>query len=114
MTDNKNNTPEKQENQFLRSFTDKKIQELQEGFEATNSTFNGWTSYAKTLGDAKFVDCSFGEGAGYAFCRPYAPTEFVGIQDTFTESGKYGDLMAKYGLDANGVMAGIEKVLARK
>ena len=36
MTDNKNNTPEKQENQFLRSFTDKKIQELQEGFEATN------------------------------------------------------------------------------
>ena len=36
MTDNKNNTPEKQENQFLKSFTDKKIQELQEGFEATN------------------------------------------------------------------------------
>ena len=36
MTDNKNNIPEKQENQFLRSFTDKKIQELQEGFEATN------------------------------------------------------------------------------
>ena len=36
MTDNKNNTPEKQENPFLRSFTDKKIQELQEGFEATN------------------------------------------------------------------------------
>lgn len=43
-----------------------------------------------------------------------APTEFVGIQDTFTESGKYGDLMAKYGLDANGVAAGIEKVLRRK
>ncbi len=36
MSDNKNNTPEKQENQFLKSFTDKKIQELQEGFEATN------------------------------------------------------------------------------
>lgn len=36
MTDNKNNTPEKKENPFLRSFTDKKIQELQEGFEATN------------------------------------------------------------------------------
>ena len=36
MSDNKNNTPEKQENQFLRSFADKKIQELQEGFEATN------------------------------------------------------------------------------
>lgn len=43
-----------------------------------------------------------------------APTEFVGIQDTFTESGKYGDLLHKYGLDADGVAAGIEKVLARK
>lgn len=43
-----------------------------------------------------------------------APTEYVGIQDTFTESGKYGDLMKKYGLDAEGVKAGIEKVLARK
>ena len=36
MTDNKNNIPEKKENQFLRSFTDKKVQELQEGFVATN------------------------------------------------------------------------------
>ena len=42
------------------------------------------------------------------------PTEFVGIQDTFTESGKYADLLAKYGVDANGVAAGIEKVLKRK
>jgi len=48
------------------------------GLEATSSTFNGWTSYAATLGDVKFTDCSFGEGSGYAFCRPYAPTEFVG------------------------------------
>jgi transketolase len=43
-----------------------------------------------------------------------APTEFVGLQDTFTESGKYGELLAKYGVDANGVAAGIEKVIARK
>ena len=47
------------------------------GLEATNSTFNGWTSYAATLGDVKFTNCSFGEGQGYAYCRPYAPTEFV-------------------------------------
>jgi hypothetical protein len=53
-------------------------QGLNQGLEAYNSTFNGWTSYAKTLGDAKFVDCSFGEGNGYAYCRPYAPTVFVG------------------------------------
>lgn len=42
------------------------------------------------------------------------PTEFVGIQDTFTESGPYKELLVKYGIDANGVIAGIEKVLARK
>ena len=43
-----------------------------------------------------------------------APTEFVGIQDTFTESAPYSQLLAKYGVDANGVIKGIEKVLARK
>ena len=48
-----------------------------QGLEAYNSTFNGWTSYAGTLGAVKFVDCNFGEGQGYAYCRPYAPTEFV-------------------------------------
>jgi len=42
------------------------------------------------------------------------PTEFVGIQDTFTESGPYEQLLAKYGVDANGVIAGIEKALSRK
>jgi hypothetical protein len=47
------------------------------GLEAYNSTFNGWTSYAATIGNVKFVRCSFGEGQGYAYCRPYAPTEFV-------------------------------------
>ena len=52
------------------------------------------------------------EVLAYAGCG--APTEFVGVRDTFTESGKYGDLLAKYGLDANGVVSGIEKVLARK
>ena len=42
------------------------------------------------------------------------PTEFVGLQDTFTESGKYADLLRKYGVDADGVISGIEKALARK
>lgn len=48
------------------------------GLVATNSTFNGWTSYAKTIGEVSFTDCSFGAGNGYAYCRPYAPTTFVG------------------------------------
>ena len=53
-------------------------QGMNQNLEAYNSTFNGWTSYATTIGEVKFVDCSFGEGNGYAYCRPYAPTEFVG------------------------------------
>ena len=53
-------------------------QGLYQGLEATNSTFNGWTSYAATIGEVKFTDCEFGYGAGYKFCRPYAETEFVG------------------------------------
>ena len=53
-------------------------QGMNQGLTATNSTFNGWTSYAATIGDVKFENCSFGEGNGYAYCRPYASTEFVG------------------------------------
>ena len=50
------------------------------GLYAINSTFKGWTSYAGTLGNAKFTNCYFGAGNGYSYCRPYAPTEFVGCQ----------------------------------
>ena len=58
-------------------------QGLNQGIEATNCTFNGWTSFAKTAGEAKFVNCSFGEGSGYKYCRPYSDTEFVNC--TFCE-----------------------------
>ena len=47
------------------------------GLDAVGSTFNGWTSYAATIGEVTFTECSFGEGAGYAYCRPYAPTTFT-------------------------------------
>lgn len=43
-----------------------------------------------------------------------APTEFVGVHDTFTESGKYSELLAKYGIDKDGVKTAVEKVLKRK
>lgn len=53
-------------------------QGMNQTLTATDCTFNGWTSFAATLGEATFVDCEFGEGNGYAYCRPYAPTAFVG------------------------------------
>ena len=48
------------------------------GLEATNCTFKGWTSYAATIGNVKFTNCYFGAGAGYNFSRPYASTTYVG------------------------------------
>ena len=42
------------------------------------------------------------------------PIEYVGTNDTFGESGKPEDLLVKYGLDAEHIVAAAEKVMARK
>lgn len=48
-----------------------------------------------------------GAGAG-------VPLEMVGVKDTFTESGPYDQLLAKYGLDAPAVAGAVRTLLARK
>ena len=45
--------------------------------------------------------------------RP-CPMEFVGIQDTYAESGSPEELMEKYGLVARNVVAAAKRVLGRK
>ena len=40
--------------------------------------------------------------------------EFVGIQDTYAESGAPEELMEKYGLVARNVAAAAKRVLGRK
>ena len=42
------------------------------------------------------------------------PMEFVGIQDTYAESGQTEELLDKYGLVARDVAAAVRKVVARK
>jgi transketolase len=42
------------------------------------------------------------------------PLERVGVNDTFTESGPYDELLDKYGLTTDGVIAAIKKAIARK
>ena len=42
------------------------------------------------------------------------PMEFVGIQDTYAESGTPSELMDKYGLVARDIIAAVRKVVARK
>lgn len=47
---------------------------------ATNSTFNGWTSYSNIFSGVSFTNCQFGKGTGsyeYAYCRPYCATTFT-------------------------------------
>jgi transketolase len=42
------------------------------------------------------------------------PMEFVGIQDTFAESGQPQELLEKYGLMAHNIVDAVRKVVARK
>jgi transketolase len=42
------------------------------------------------------------------------PIEYVGTNDTFGESGKPLDLLKKYGLDTDHIVAAAEKAIARK
>lgn len=42
------------------------------------------------------------------------PIEFIGTNDTFGESGKPTELLIKYGLDTDNIVAAAEKAIARK
>jgi transketolase len=42
------------------------------------------------------------------------PIEMIGTQDTFGESGKPTELLKKYGLDTEFIVAAAEKAIARK
>ncbi len=46
--------------------------------------------------------------------RMLAPQEFVAVNDSFGESGTPAQLMKKYGLDADGIIAAVKRVLKRK
>ena len=47
------------------------------GVYVSNSVVNGWTSHSDVHKEVVYTNCSFGEGSGYKFCRPYGPTSFV-------------------------------------
>src|SRR5690606_7173434 len=42
------------------------------------------------------------------------PVEFVGLQDTHAECGKYSELLCKYGLDVDSIELGVEAALKKK
>ena len=61
------------------------------GVYISNCTINGWTSHSDVHKEVVYTNCSFGEGSGYAYCRPYGPTSFVGC-----------DFEAGFAIDARG------------
>ena len=56
-----------------------------------------------------------GESVARVLAQHYpTPQEFVAVNDTFGESGTPAQLMQKYGLDKEGILKAVEKVLKRK
>ncbi|MFT4032376.1 MAG: transketolase family protein [Siphonobacter sp.] len=61
------------------------------------------------------VNGGLGESIAHTLITNYlAPQEFIGVKDTFGESGTPDELMAKYGLKAESIVAAAKKVIARK
>jgi deoxyxylulose-5-phosphate synthase len=61
--------------------------------------------------------CNGGLGdsvAQYLALNHPTPMEFVGVNDSFGESGKPAELMEKYGLNANAIVEKAIQVMARK
>lgn len=55
-----------------------------------------------------------GAVAEFLASRAPAPVEFVGLRDTFGESGKPDELIAKYGMDVEDIMKAVTKAAKRK
>ncbi len=57
----------------------------------------------------------FGSAVAGAVVEKYpVPMEFIGMHDTFGESGQPGELMEKYGLKANNIAAAAKRAIKRK
>ena len=76
-------------------------------------------SVAKTGAIVTAEEHNYLGGLGESVARMLAentptPQEFIATQDTFGESGTPAQLMEKYGLNANAIVAASEKVIQRK
>jgi transketolase len=70
---------------------------------------------AIVVAEEHLVDSGMGVRVAQAVAETApCPMEFVGIQDTYAESGQTEELLDKYGLVARDVAAAVRKVVARK
>ena len=70
---------------------------------------------AMVVAEEHLMDGGLGVRVAQAVAETHpCPMEFVGIHDTYAESGQPEELLEKYGLVARDVAAAVRKVLARK
>jgi transketolase len=61
------------------------------------------------------INGGLGDAIAHVLCKNYpSPLEFVGVMDTFGESGTPELLMKKYGLEALNIVMAVENVIKRK
>ena len=70
---------------------------------------------AIVVAEEHLVDSGLGVRVAQAMSQTQpCPMEFVGIQETYAESGQPDELMEKYGLVARNIVDAVRRVLARK
>jgi len=70
---------------------------------------------AIVVAEEHLVDGGMGVRVAQAVAETHpCPMEFVGIQETYAESGQPDELLDKYGLMARDVAAAVRKVAGRK
>ena len=70
---------------------------------------------AVVTAEEHFIYGGMGESVAGVLARNNpVPIEFVGVNDTFGESGKPADLLVKYHLDVDDIVKAAKKAIARK
>lgn len=61
------------------------------------------------------VDGGLGSAIAEVLAKNYpTPQEFIGLQNTFGESGTIAELLTKYGMDKDAIKEAVKKVISRK
>ena len=61
------------------------------------------------------INGGLGDSVAQTLCRNHpAPVEFIGVNNSFGESGKPLELLDKYGLSTESIVSAAEKVIGRK
>ena len=61
------------------------------------------------------INGGLGDSVAQTLCRNHpAPVEYVGVNDSFGESGRPLELLDKYGLSTESIVSAAEKVMKRK